>query len=401
MKYNSHTIAEIIFIMIIVVGCSEKTINAPTEPEQPFTVTTDHILRDDEVFPVRGVVYVPGYPGYLPWEIETSNEVPEQLENSVRADLEGIRALGANTVRFWGAPKACYEILKEIGSLSFVQTIWIDTEAPDFQDESFKSQTREYIRTVIDRIHGVYSETPPLLGYLVGNELSESSIRNTDQVHPDMTQYRGSYIQTDSSRSATESFIAEMADYVIEYSIVAYNYRPLVSYTNDIRTFDDLRTPFLDFQSQNAYSYAVPYYRPGQTPGSKTGTLFQGWVETLKAAFPEQPLVITETGLSVSPEAPHIGPPNYGYGGNTEQEQSNGILQNLNDIETAQQPVAGAIIHEYLDAWWKSGLEDSYVHEPEDIEEWFGLVALEPSSDWYVTIPRQAYYAVQSKWTGN
>jgi hypothetical protein len=32
------------------------------------------------------------------------------------------------------------------------------------------------------------------------------------------------------------------------------------------------------------------------------------------------------------------------------------------------------IIHEFLDAWWKTGLEESSSQDPDDVEEWFGIV---------------------------
>lgn len=78
---------------------------------------------------------------------------------------------------------------------------------------------------------------------------------------------------------------------------------------------------------------------PAGTTGGPTGsasvTRYQGWIEELKAMHPGVPLLITETGLSVSPNAAHLGPPNYGYGGNTVTEQAAGILQHLADIQDA------------------------------------------------------------------
>ena len=120
------------------------------------------------------------------------------------------------------------------------------------------------------------------------------------------------------------------------------------------------------------------------------------WI--LEVIIPILPLLITETGLSVSPNAQHIGPPNYGYGGNFESEQAIGLIQNINDIANADQPIAGVCIHEYLDAWWKFGLEDSYSQDPNDIEEWFGLVKLNPDSNWYTTEARSSYEAIQNIW---
>ncbi len=342
-----------------------------------FTTDNDYILKDGEPFFIKGIVYVPGYPGYLPWDIEVAASIPERLRNSIDRDISQISNMGANTIRLWGAPQYCYQSIKQAGNLFILQTLWIDTEVGDLHDQQFKEDTKTYIRSVIDRIHSVYTdESPPLIAYLVGNELSESSILATNSAYPGLNSYFGSYISTGQNLNASEVFLAEMADYVKEYEHDTYGVTHLVSYSNDIRTADLIDTPFLDFRSHNTYSYAVPFYRPATSPGSVSGTLLQGWIEELKSRFPDLPLLITETGFSVSPNAPHLGPPDYGYGGNTESEQMAGLLQAIQDIETSQFRNAGVIIHEFLDAWWKFGLEDSYSQDPDDVEEWFGVIRL-------------------------
>jgi hypothetical protein len=340
-------------------------------------VGADRILKDGEPFEIRGVVYVPGYPGYLPWESETAWSLPEKLRNSIDRDLEQIADMGANTVRFWGAPRYAYEALARIGSLHFIQTIWIGTEVDDLHDPGFKESTRAYIRSVVDRIHGVFPNgSAPLIAYLVGNEISESTILATNATHPGLDRYEGRHVRTGPGLNAAEVFLAEIADYLKQYEEDNYGVTHLVSYANQIRTADLIDTPFLDFRSHNVYPYDIPYLRPGTTAGSVSGTFLQGWVEELKARHPEVPLLVTETGLSVSPNAPHLGPPNYGYGGNTEFEQATGLVQALEDVATAREPLAGVVIHELLDAWWKFGLEDSFTQDPDDVEEWFGLVRL-------------------------
>ena len=342
-----------------------------------FNTDNDYILKDGEPFFIKGIVYVPGYPGYLPWDIEIASSLPEKLRNSIDRDIAQISAMGANTIRLWGAPKYCFQSIKQAGNLFFLQTLWVDTEVGDLHDPQFKEDTKSYIRSVIDRIYSVYNNnSPPLIAYLVGNEMSEFSILATNSQHPELNSYSGNYISTGQNLNASEAFLAEVADYVKEYEQDTYGVTHLVSYSNDIRTADLIDTPFLDFRSHNAYSYSVPYYRPGTLPGSVSGTLLQGWIEELKSRFPDLPLLITEIGLSVSPNASHVGPPNYGYGGNTESEQTTGLLRNIEDIETSQSPNAGMIIHEFLDAWWKFGLEDSYSQDPDDIEEWFGVIRL-------------------------
>jgi hypothetical protein len=400
---NKFKILIVLLGVIIASSCNKDetiAIESPIELENTsFSVDNHYILKNNVPFIIKGVVYVPGYPGYLPWEIENSTSLPVKLRNSISTDISNIKAMGANTIRFWGAPKYCYEALKNVGDLYFIQTIWIKGDEPDFQNVVFKETTKSYIRTVIDRIYSVFNDnSPPIVAYTIGNELSESSILSTNAAHPNITSFSGNYIVTDSNITATEAFIAEMADFARTYEFNTYGKKSLLSYANEIRTADIIDIPFLDFISHNAYSYAVPYYRPSTAPGSSSGTLFQGWIEEIKSKHPNKPLLITETGLSVSPNAFHVGAPNYGYGGNTESEQAAGLLQNINDINTSALPTAGVCIHEYLDAWWKFGLEDSYSQDPDDIEEWFGLVKLKGSTDWYTTDFRSSYDAIKNTW---
>ena len=378
--------------------------SAPSAPDNPddrpdlFSVDADFIYRNGERFDLRGVVYVPGQPGYLPWEIEGLGSLPPDVISRIDSDLAGIRATGANTVRLWGAPAYCYEAIRALGGLNILQTIWIDGEVGDFQDTAFKSQTENYIRTVVDRVYAAWPDNdPPVVAFLVGNELSEASILATNQAHPGITSFTGNYFIAEGI-NATEAFIAEMADYLRSYEWQTYGRTSLVSHANEIRIVHLVDTPFLDFRSQNAYSYAVRFFRPQTSPGSSTGTLFQGWVEELKHMHPGVPLLITETGLSVSPNAAHQGPPDYGYGGNTEAEQAAGIVQNLADLQTASVAIAGAAIHEYLDAWWKYGYEDSLSQDPDDVEEWFGIVRLVADGNGYSTEPRPVYSQVRAMW---
>lgn len=397
----SKLISKGILLLVLLLGYSCRKDRSDWNPDSQgfnFSVDQDYILKNGKPFDVQGIVYVPGYPGFLPWDIEASTNLPTHLKASIRKDIRDIKAMGLNTIRLWGAPEYCYEAIKNVGGLHFIQTIWIDGEAPDFQNSQFKSQTKAYIRSIVDRIYRVYDDKePPLVAILIGNELSQASIKATNQAHPNLNQYLGAHIQTDTSRNASEVFLAEMADYCRLYELQEYGRASLLAYANDIRTFDDIDAPFLDFIAHNAYSYAVPFYRPLTRPGSSSNRYFQGWVEEVKAKHPDIPLLITETGLSVSPKVRRMGPPNYGYGGNSEKDQSEGILANIEDLKTAKAPVAGYCIHEYLDAWWKFGYQDSFSQDSNDIEEWFGLVKLKDSADWYSTEFRPSYYSIQNR----
>lgn len=366
-----------------------------------FSVDADFIYKNSERFDLRGVVYVPGQPGYLPWEIEGMTSLPEEVQSRITADLADIRKMGANTVRLWGVPAFCYAAVRAVGGLHILQTIWLDGHVPDFHDAAFKARSAAYIREVIDRLYSAYpNNDPPIVAFLVGNELSAASILSTNQAHPGINAYTGNFFSA-SGINASEAFILEMADYLRTYEWEHYGRTSLISYANEIRTVHLVDTPFLDFRSQNVYSYAIPVFRPQTQPGSASGTLYQGWIEELKYMHPGVPLLITETGLSVSPNATHVGPPNYGYGGNSEVEQASGIQQNLADMHSASVALAGITIHEYLDAWWKFGYQDSLTQDPDDIEEWFGIVRLVATAGGYSTEPRPAYEYLKNTWGGD
>ena len=181
-----------------------------------FGTDTDYILKDGEPFRIRGIVYVPGYPGYLPWDIQNESTLPERLRNSIDRDIAQISAMGANTIRLWGAPSYCYQSIMAAGNLFIVQTLWIDTEVTDLHDPDFKEGTKAYFRTVIDRIHSIYTDTrPPLIAYLVGNELSEETILATNALHPTLNSYSGNHLSTGQHVNASEVFLAEMAGLVL------------------------------------------------------------------------------------------------------------------------------------------------------------------------------------------
>jgi len=383
-------------ILLILTACESPY---PDQNSHTYTVNDHYFLKNGEPFEIKGVVYVPFYPGYMPQSIEEMDTLPDLLYDRFYEDILNIKAMGANTLRLWGAPKDCYKMIDLIGGMHIIQTIWINGEVSDLQDPNFKEETKGYIRTIINKIHTAFGERDlPLVAYIVGNEISEVTIVSTNEAHPDISSFHGDHIKVNGI-SASEAFIAEMANYTKSYEFEMYGTLTPVSYANDIRTTYLVDTPFLDFRCQNAYSYAIPYYRWSTSPGSSSGTPFQGWIEEVKALYPDIPLLISESGLSVSPHAASAGAPNYSYGGNSEEEQGQGILQNLNDIETASYIIAGVCIHEYLDSWWKHGQEDSRTQDPDDIEEWFGLVKFTLSGDKYITEFRPAYNELKSRWS--
>ena len=100
-------------------------------------------------------MYVPGYPGYLPWDIEIASSLPEKLRNSIDRDIAQISAMGANTIRFWGAPKYCYQSIKQAGNLFFLQTLWINTEGSDLHNPEFKEDTKSTLVSKVSQLRSL------------------------------------------------------------------------------------------------------------------------------------------------------------------------------------------------------------------------------------------------------
>jgi hypothetical protein len=218
-----------------------------------FDLQDGYFTRKGEKFLVKGVVYVPVYPGDLPWELARKKDLPSALQARIQSDIEAIKKMGANTIRFWDVPEFAYKALKETRDLALIQTIWFDGNQKDLQDASYKEKCRQAIRATLTRIYSVYSREnpPPVLAYLVGSELPRASIESTDALHPEIDSYQGRWVSAPKGSSATESFLAEMADYLKSYEKKNYGQSNLVSYANEVRTHDVLDTPFLYLRSLN------------------------------------------------------------------------------------------------------------------------------------------------------
>jgi len=377
------------------INCSaQKTTSSDT-----YTAGKNYILKNGTPLIIKGVVYVPIYPGFLPWELSPRTDLPEKLKKSIVKDIRDIKEMGANTIRFWDVPAFCYKALKDVGGLCFIQTVWFDASQNDYQSSAYKEKCKKNIVIAIDRIYSVYSQDdpPPIVAFLVGNELYRRNVLKTDTLHPEIKSYKGAYVSAQEGATPTECFLAEMADYTKEYEMVHYGQSHLVSYSNEVRTEDILDTPFLDFRSYNIYPYGI-WEESRIDLDKRNKSLFEMWTEHFKKEYPDKPLLITETGLSESPNAQHTGPPHYGYGGNTEDEHAEYLQETWKELIAAKVPLAGMCIHEYLDSWWKFGKEDSLEHDPSDVEEWFGIVAIEPEGDWYKTVFRKVYNTMKKQW---
>lgn len=294
---------------------------------------------------VKGVAYSPHMPGEGCTVFEKANYTQ---------DFEWIVEANINTIRTYDWVSE--EILDNATKyhVAVIEGIWI-TQDGDFSDESFKESCKVHIAEVVNRD----KDKDCIIGWCIGNELREDVVERV-------------------GKEETENFLKELYEYTKSldsdpnHFVTHANWPPL----------DNLDMSFFDVIGFNVYSYWPPKI------------IYKGYFDylgDLKEKYPNKPLLITEFGYSTSP----VGQGNYGYGGNSEVLQAEGIKKRWQEIVNAN--CIGGIVFEWDDEWWKNNCfgEDKDTHEIDDAEEWFGIIAVEGVADNYTLRKKLAYYAVQ------
>lgn len=304
------------------------------------------IYLDNEKFFVKGIGYEPGSrPGQYPWSRVFEPDI-------ITMDMNRILDAGFNTIRTW-APLTDQELqLIDSMGVKIIFEVWVDGHG-DFGDPAFIAQAESDTRDTL-----AYSKNyDSIITYLLMNEPIVDDF------------YDAGTAETVSLWTRLKNIINQ------EHPGVP------VSFANT-GAGDYINMNLFDFSAYNLYMY---------NPNTiKNSMGYDGFVEYLKSRAPENPLVVTEYGLSVSPS----GPGNYGYGGNTEQEQADGdIFMYRSLIDGGAQ---GGCVFTYLDGWWKNNeiTDDADTHEP-DAEEWFGLWGIEDEFSDPNGTARQAWFAMK------
>jgi hypothetical protein len=130
-----------------------------------------------------------------------------------------------------------------------------------------------------------------------------------------------------------------------------------------------------DLAAQNVYPYA-----PTTIDRCLGYRAYLEW--TKRSLAKDKPLIITEHGLSVSPNGDGRG-----YGGNSLAQQRDGMIR-MNEDWLAAGAVGGCAFM-WTDGWWKTGNENQ--HDPGP-ESWYGILEVDTS---YMGQPRPVYYALK------
>ena len=300
---------------------------------QEVELKEDFFFIDGKKTYLKGVGYAIGeHPGEVPWDYEFD-------ENVLRHDVERILSAGFNTIRTWDAFKEEeLQVLAEY-DINIIMGIWIDPHG-DFSNSGFVENAISRVNEVLE-----YSQDyENIIAYLIMNEPRPETIFNAG------------YDESVSLWQTLKNLINTQ-----------HPNRP-VSIANTCNgTY--ISPDLFDFSAYNLYIYnpvTINYLHKYQE--------YVSYLKTLSSQ--QQPLVVTEFGLSVSP----TGPGNWGYGGNSLSEQSEGLIHMYQSLVNGG--ASGCCVFNYSDGWWKGGDESSH---DDQIEEWFGLVAYESLNDQYGT----------------
>jgi hypothetical protein len=364
----------------------------PTQTAFRFRASEGAIWRQGgaawEKFYVAGVNLGPAAPGFYPGAPPTRADT---YANWLRLAGE----VNANTVRVYGLmPPAFYRALRHHhdggGKLTLYQQIPVDTPpGNDLFDPKFIEETRAEIRYAVDSLHG-RGEVPPragkssgvydgdvssyVSGILFGREFDPVITTQTNLSNPSKKSYDGKFMGV-ADATPTQTWVAEMLDYLASYETDTYNTQHPVAMVNWPRTdpifhptesgrtnagsLDEAKfRPKPALQAGLFASYHIDLHYPEFFALDSTyanGRDSQGinplaaYLRDLRSHIP-YPLVVTEYGVSNSMGVLDYLPNNWNYGGHTEVEQGQILSRFTQTVQAAG--CAGGVVYELLDEWY-------------------------------------------------
>jgi hypothetical protein len=306
----------------------------PEDRPSRASISGDWFYRDGHKFLVKGVGWDPARPGELPWARKQSIDLVDE-------DFRRIREAGFNTIRTWEALSWSELEAAERHGLAVLQGIWIEPDG-DFRGEQFQRQTIKKVRDIV----GYSKESSTIIGYLVMNE-------------PEAEHVFAQGLET------TLRFLRLVASEIRRLDPAAH-----VAFSS---------WPGLEFLVKHNLDFAGVNLYPFRPIKLIDAVGYEGMVRLWKDLHGSgRPLLVTEYGLSVSPEKPAKA---NAPGGTSEEEQAARLPQMADQMLAAG--AAGGAVFAWNDGWWKgqNRPEDALFHDADDPEEWFGLLAMEHLQD--------------------
>lgn len=335
--YSKLFFISFIFVILFIQGLSL----AAAKDIPRIDLIENSIYLDGRKFLIKGIGYSPYRPGQTPGS-------PVSLE-IVEADFKRIKEAGFNTLRVWDImPPAQLELAEKYG-LKVIQAAYLSPDV-NFGYSGYKYMAM----TKVKEMCRLSKKHPNVIMYLLMNEPHADAVIK-------------------SGVDETINLYKQLVEIVKKEDPG----RP-VSMANAYWTLW-LDQSMWDVVSFNVYNYI---------PLSVRDIGYANFIKNLKSFHAaEKPFVVTEFGLSVSPEGEGAGD----YGGNTQKEQAEVIINNFRNLIEAG--AAGGCVFEWNDEWWKAGDPTSHNGHP---EEWFGIIGIENKGN-LLGKPRKAYYSLKEE----
>ena len=297
-----------------------------------------------------------------------------------------------------------------------IQGIYFDEvdlkNGKDIQSEEIEEKFKKHIKLIIDSIHGnsfdlnediknEYYNTDIsdyLIGYTLGIEFARNDLIHTELIN-NKESYNGNYFYTNDDASSFESYIAKMADYLVEYEYKQYKEQKLVGFIGSSNNYKELIS-----SNQNEDNSIKDYINPNNINSKgklKTGIFasynlypsytnmnenqdnIEEYVNELKNTH-KIPIIIGEYGVPSSRNSADFNTDaNKGY--INEQEQGEILVNAYRTINNAN--IAGSFIFELQDSWQRTSWNTKelkildrapYWSDAQDYSQNFGLIAFDP-----------------------
>ena len=375
------------------------TLPAPVRPAQlqvRFRAADGALWRASaggwEKFYVNGVDLGPAAPGYYPLSLPTKGDL---YLIWVRLASQ----MNANTLRAYTLlPPSFYRAFQhyraEGGNMGLIQQIWV-SEPPnrDLYTPKYVDETRAEIRSLVDALHGrgqvppapgrnggIYDQdlSPAVVGILLGGELEQATIDQTDVLNIGKSSYQGKYVSI-AQASPSEVWYAQMLDYLVEYETTTYNWQHPVAVSNGPQTDpkhgtlieENLRAGAAFPAGLFAAYSAFPYYPESLTRepeyvrarDSQGPNPVAGYLRALRSRI-SVPLVVAEYGISTAIGVRRVQVNGWNQGGHSEQSQAD-VLARL-DSTIRDAGCAGGIVFELADEWYRQGWMPEGYESPAD-----------------------------------
>jgi hypothetical protein len=330
-------------LMLIIILLISSVFSVYSQSKTIIELKDNWYYLNGQRFFIKAIGYEIGArPGQHPYEGVRNDDL-----DLLKFDLKVIKEGGYNTIRTWSEfSEAQLKVVQESG-LKLIMGLEVNPDG-NYADPVFVKECVERVK----KVTAFARKYDCIITYLVINE------PQTDHIY----------------KVGGKAFVDLMKTLIDEL----HKEHPGIPVTLSANAMisDYMNESFFDVYAYNCYDHAE----------AQTATMgFKDYIKGLNELNgSNKPFITTEFGYSVS----HKG---FGrYGGNTLEQQSDGLIANYRDLIDAG--AVGMCPFYYADGWWKGGDKNS--HALDQPEEWFGFWGYSDVNDKYGS-PRPVWFAMR------